>query len=323
MSETIVIGDPAVRRDRTFAEIAVAIWWGKWWVLGGAVLGLLASVLYLDRQTFLYTASMQVTAAPSSQGGSSSRLGALGGLASLAGVGGVSSGGASPFDIYLETLTSEDTARMLARDPEIMRTVFADDWDEQARRWREPARGIKWSVSRAARQLVGLPVPTWSVPDARQLAGVISSQLSIERDTKTPVVRISLDGSDPAFAKRLLSAVGSETDRLVRRAALTRSRSYADYLERKLPTVTVADQRASLIDALGEQEKSLMMANSTTPFAAIVVSGPTVSALPTKPNGLAILTSGTLVGLIIGGLLALVDLRRVGRIFRRREVAEA
>lgn len=318
MADLIGSGTPVALRDQTFLEVAVSLWRGKWWVIGGLIVGLLAAVLYLDRQSFLYTASMKVTAAPSSQG-SGPRLGALGGLASLAGVGASGGSTASPFEIYLETLASEDVARIVAADPEIMRTIFAEDWDAASQRWREPARGVKWKLVRATRQLLGLPVLEWSPPDARRLAAFLSSQLVIERDSKTPVVRIALDDSKPAFAERLLMAVGKATDGVVRRAALARSRSYAEYLERKLPTVTVAEQRASLVEVLGEQEKSLMMANSSTPYAAIVVSGPTTSPLPTKPNGLAIIAAGALLGLVLGSMLALIDIRRIGRAFRRAD----
>lgn len=303
--------------DLTFVEVAARLWRGKLWILVVGALGLLAAVLYLNRQTFLYTATMKVTAAASSQNSGSSRLGGLSGLASIAGVSMPSAGGASPFDLYLETLTSEDVAHSLARDPSIMRVVFASDWDPVTQRWREPSVGVKSRLVRAIKHALGLPVKSWNKPGYRELAGFLAGQTSIERDVKSPIVTVSLDHPDPVFAMRLLEAVSTRTDQLIRRSALDRSRDYAQYLERKLPTVTVAEQRAALVEVLGEQEKSIMMASSSAPYAATVVSGPTVSPLPTKPNGMTILIAGTALGLVLGALAALIDFTALRTAFRR------
>ncbi len=323
MSELIIHDEEGQRdnRDLTFVEIAARVWTKKWWVVGAAVVGLIAAVIFLDRQTFYYTASLKVTAAPSSQGSSGSRLGGLGGLASLAGLSAGSSGGATPFEVYLDTLKSEDVARSIAVDPMIMRKIFAGHWDAEEQRWREPPVGLRQRMMRSIRGVLGLPAAKWSPPDHRQLAGFLSLQLAVDEDSKSPIVRIRLDYEDPAFAVLLLQRLNTEADRLVRRRELSRARAYADYLERKLPTVTVADQRAALIETLSEQEKALMMASSSTSFAARIVSGPTVSALPTKPNGMMILGTGAAVGILVGLFVAIVDLGSLLRSFRRAAVA--
>ena len=301
--------------DVTLSELAFKLWRGKIWIILGVALGLVAAVFYLNRATFLYTATMKVTAAPSSQSSSSSRLGALGGLASLAGMS-VGATAASPFDIYLETLTTENVARRLASDPRIMRTVFKSDWNIQARRWEEPRQGIRARLGRSLKQAIGVPVAIWRAPRERELAGFLSSQMEILRDAKSPVVTITLRHSNPQFAAELLSAVNREADRLIRDNVLVRSRSYADYLSHRLPTVTVAEQREALTQVLSEQEKSIMMASSSVSFAATVVSGPVVSPLPTKPNVMMVILVGILGGGIVGSSVALIDWRRL-RAFMR------
>lgn len=292
--------------DLTLAELAARLWAGKFWIIAGAIGGLAAAVLYLNSVTFAYTASMKVTAAPSSQS-SAPRSGSLGGLAALAGVSlNAAASGASPFEIYLETLSSENVARRLANDAKIMHTVFAKDWDASRRRWREPERGIVSRMLRGSKQALGIPVKSWRRPDARELADFLGEEISIQRDARSPIVGVMLNHPDPQFAMQLLSDVSRQTDRLIRESVLTRSRSYADYLERKLPTVTIAEQREALVQALSEQEKSIMMASSTVPFAATVVSGPVVSALPTKPNAMVVVLALLIVGLIFGASVALI-----------------
>jgi len=312
--ESATAGTPS--EDLTLAEIASRLWAGKLWLVAGIVLGLIAAVFYLNRATFFYTASMKVTAAPSSQGASPGR-GSLGGLASLAGVSLGSSAGASPFDMYLETLTSEDVARRLAADQKIMRTIFASDWDAEGNRWREPPAGLRARLSRGVKETLGIPVKEWRRPDERELAGFLGGHLAIQRDTRSSVVGVSLDYPDPRFAKELLSAVSREADRRIRESVLSRSRSYGDYLERKLPTVTIAEQRVALVDTLSEQEKAIMMASSSAPFAATVISGPVVSSMPTRPSGSMVVLAFLVVGLVAGAIVATINWGGVRRSLAR------
>lgn len=302
-------GEAATARDITFADIALRVWRRKYWVAICAVVGLLGGVAYLNVKTHLYTATMKVTAAPSSAAaGGSSRLSGLGGLASLAGLAAAGGGSASPFDLYLETLLSEEVAESVAQDQDLMRSIFPAQWDTQSRRWREPPASAFSGLARLVKSLIGLPVKPWTPPGKRELMDHLGERMTVVRDIKSPVVVVSLDESSPSLAARLIDRVGDTTDRLVRRDALARARSYADYLQRKLPTVTVSEHRAALVDALSDQEKSLMMATSSLPYAAIIISGPSVSPLPTKPNGPMVLVSTTLAGLMLGLLLVLADL---------------
>lgn len=282
----------------------------RWWVVAlAALVAGLAAVAYLRTADYRYTAALRVAPAPTSARESAS-LGALTSLASLTGAT-LDAIPVTPFRLYVEGVFTREVAIRLARDPALMRHVFADEWDPRTRRWHAPdAAGYRWTRSLYA--FVGAPLPAWSRPDAARLQAWIGERVHLDQTPKTPIVTISVDDTDPAFARRLLPVLHRTVDSWLRERTLDRTANNIAYINAKLPTVALADHRQALFATLSDQEQRQMTARNPAAYAAERFGDVTVSPVPTSPRQLVLLAAALALGLALGVAAALLVPRRGG-----------
>lgn len=277
------------------------------------VAAVLGAVIYLHGATYTYTASMVVAPAQSTgSDGLSSRLGQLGGLASAVGVSLPEGSNSSSFKLYIEGLKSYAAAEVLAGDPAIMHALFDREWDDKARQWRQPGGSLRGFIN-GAKDIMGIPNLPWRAPDASRVQALLETELVVEVNARSPVIVLRFAHKDPQFAKLFLTRIDDTVDRLLRQRTLLRTNDYISYLTAKLRTVELAEQRVSITQTLGEQERLRMAASSTLPFAADVFSGPSATPRPTSPRPYMLLTLAVLGGLGLGILIVLVRARSRAR----------
>jgi uncharacterized protein involved in exopolysaccharide biosynthesis len=276
-------------------------------------LAVVAGVVFMHTTTPKYQAEMRVTASGSPGSDPSRRLGGLGGLAALAGVGLDTSGGATPFQLYLDALKSRELAEQLSSDQRIMTTVFADEWNAQNRTWVRP-HGFASDAMRSLKQLAGGSTQ-WRTPDASRLQEYLNDKIDVvvPGPKDAPITEISYLHKDPAFSGYLLTRLNRLADSIVRRKAQERAASYVDYLSQRLETTIVPEHRKAISDALLTQEQSLMMASSALPFSASIVEDPIVTPRPAWPKLSQVLISFLLAGGMLGAAFALFDVRLLPR----------
>ena len=261
-----------------------------------------AAVMYLNNAAYLYTAELRVTPVESSA--SAGKLAGLAGLASVAGLSLPQDSSGMSFSLYLAGLRSREVAERLADQPEIRRTLFANEWNEQRQTFEEPSSPLG-AFAKGLKKVLGLPIYAWTPPDAARLHDRLQQDLVVVQDPKTPVVTISFSHTDPEFAARLLTATHEAVDAYLRRKALARSGQYISYLSTKLATVTLAEHRAAIAEALSEQERTRMLASSSLAYAAEPFGRAVVSMKPTSPRPAVVLSIALIVGLLAGGLAVL------------------
>lgn len=311
----LVADDPERGPTNELVVVLAKVWQRKFVVLACILAGLLAAVVFLNVVKPTHGVEMRVTAAASSQNGIANRLGNLGGLAAIAGLPIGGSSKAEPFDLYLEALKSRELAGQLARDPRIMRTIFAKEWSARDQRWVRPAPGVAAVVKTG----LGLGSPVWRAPDAARLQDYLAREILVTKNAKTPVTVVEYDAVDPQFGVYLLTAIDAAADRQIRSRALRQAVAYRAYLAETLPTVALAEVRRSLADALSEQFETIMMASSDdVPYAAVSLGTPAASVLPTKPKITIVLAVGLIAGLMLGVIAALVDFPQLVRQIRFR-----
>ena len=281
----------------------------RWWlVLGITVLAALIAVVYLRGADYVYTATLRVSPAPSAQPPRPG-LGSLSSLASLAGVGSDTAEAATPYRLYLEGVYAPEVADRLARNPDIMHTIFAREWDPVRRAWHAPvsaAAGLRKSLF----GLLGAPVAEWRPPDGERLQHAIAGSVVVAQSVKSPLATIAFDSADPAFAVKFLTLLDRADDDYLRGKTLTRSRQNVAYLSQELGMATLAEHRAVLAAQLSDQERQLMMASNPAPYAADPFGRVTVSPQPTRPKPVAVLSGFILAGLVLGVAAALLLARR-------------
>jgi hypothetical protein len=285
----------------------------RWWLLpAGLVLGLALALVYLNRTTHFYTAELKVYPAPSTSGKTApSPLGGLAAIAGLAG-GGSGSEAVTPFRFYLEGLYSTEVANRLARDEQLMRTIFVSEWDGAAGKWREPS-SLGGSVRAGIATVLGLPRFGWQPPDGVRLQAYIADAVSVRQSVRTPVVTLVHDFPEPAFAVTFLKRLHLTLDQYLREQQAARTRANIAYLSGELQKVTLADQRRALVAALGEQERQAMLVFADAPYAADPLDEAVVSARPTRPRAVPLLAGSAVAGLLLGVVTSLLLARRARR----------
>lgn len=264
------------------------------------------AIIYLHGATYVYTAQLLVTPTQTSLsrnlGGG---LGALSGLASLSGIDMNLGGGAPDFQLYIESLHSHDVASRLLNDKDLMKVVFRGEIDPSTGKWVQPPNRFV-AIKNIIKRVLGIPIYPWQPPDATSLQEYLKAAIRIRQDPKTPVVIVETRHVDPQFAIRFLQAVNKTADARLRENALSRADQYIAYLTDQLSKVSVTEHRLALANALSEQEKTRMMSNSTTPFAAEPFGQPFVSRRPTQPTPVLLLLSSGVAGIFVGTLIALL-----------------
>jgi uncharacterized protein involved in exopolysaccharide biosynthesis len=292
--------------DIDLIAVGRSLWRSRLLIAAVAAGAVLIAILYLQFATYTYTATMQVTAAESSTGtGLAGSLGGLGALASLAGFNLPTQEATSPFQLYLESLHSRAVADDLAKHTDLMSVLFSAEWDAKARTWRPPAVSLR-PLRTAVKAVLGMPNYPWQPPDGARLQEYLEVAVKVDQNPKSPVVGIRMEHKDPQFAVKFLGALHAATDQMLREKALARTTEYVRYLSNKLETVTVAEHRMALAQALSEQEKVRMMTSATTPFAADPFGRPVASRRYTSPRTFAVLLLSVPAGLIAGIATALI-----------------
>ena len=185
-----------------------------------------------------------------------------------------------------------------------MQRLFAAEWDAQGRRWKrpdDPLRGPKDSV----KSLLGISTE-WTPPDAARLQDFLQRNLVIGEDQRRSTVTLSLSLPDGALAGDVLVSVWRATDSHLRNRTRQRTAAYVAYLSTKLASVVLAEHRQALSQALGEQERVLMLANAGQAFAADRLGDASVTPKPTSPNPIFYLAVGVAAGLVLSTLAALL-----------------
>lgn len=295
------------------SDLLLRLWRHKLRVIVTAIIFFLLGALYLRSAPVRYTAVLQATSATFGPRGANGG-GAISTFASLAGIAGSTS--ASPFDLYLASLTSRAVADDLARDRTIMRAVFANEVDPARGGWREPPSrlgAVKTTLLRA----FGIAVQPWRAPDAARLQAYLAHEIVTGRaSANSPITNISFTHSDPRFAAVLLNQISQSADNRVRRADLARARNYIAYLTIKLATVTLAEQRFAIAGILADQERQAMIASSGLSYAAQTIEPAAVPITPSSTPPVLVLFAAMLLGALVGGFLALVDFGPTGVKFR-------
>lgn len=265
------------------------------------------AVTYLHITKFEYEVTLVVTASQASEQAPGSQLG--GAFSSLLGRASVGQQ-ATPFDLYLAELRSHKTAAALSGDARIMTTAFAKEWNAAASRW-QPSEGLVSRGALFAMRLLGLPVTTWAPPGANELQAYLQKQVQIQPAADSPFVSIVFYTPDPKFGVYLLDKLNGTTDRTLRKRALRESKSYVNFLLQEIDKARYTEHRQAVAAALVEQQRTEMIARSPLHYAARVVSGPTVSLNPKKPNALLILIAAPFFGLLLA-LAVLLTARILG-----------
>lgn len=295
--------------DMDLLKVPQVLWRGRMTVGGFALAALILASIYLHMVRYTYTAELIVTPV---QGNNSSIAGELGGLAQIASQMklGVPQGGSYiQFQLYLQGIQSRGAADVLSKRTDLMRVIFAPEWDGATHSWKEPAKPLR-PITNVIKAILGVPQYPWVPPNGARLQQYILKQVDVGEIQQKPIWRIALQHRDPRFAVAFLEALHDTVEQSLRQKAINTSAKYITFLTQQLKVVTIEEQRQALINSLNEQEKNMMMASSNTPYAAVSFDRPSASLYPTRPVPLLVLVIALALGILVGCACVLLSVVR-------------
>lgn len=280
-------------------DLVQQLWRGKWIICATTAAVFALVVTWMKLTDPLYTASAVIASATESgAGGLAGKLSHYSGLASLAGIDLPGEESVSPFTELMEIATSPTMAeRLLEEQPELLQTIFEDDWDAESESWVGPGGPVA-AVKAWVYGFLGQP--SWTPPSANTLSEFLVEEIQISSVGTTGMKRVAFDHKDPKFAVLLLRQVGLTSDDIIRKRAQERTLREIAYIEDKLASVTTVEHRLSLVELLSEREQRMMMIQIDLPFAARVIEPAMASNTPTFPKPALFLALGIVCGLFLG-----------------------
>jgi uncharacterized protein involved in exopolysaccharide biosynthesis len=259
-----------------------------------SAVAVLFALIGLTMSRPIYSVEMSVVPAPSSQAENGMTPG--GGLSSVLGlVGGGQTN--STYQRYQKLLTSTAVAERMQQKHDMLHVVFADLWDKHEQKWVKPPRLrdtlLAWLFDLAH-------VPIWTPPDITDLAEYLKGKIIILPGVQSDIVTLSMQDADPAFATRTLLSAHTLANEVLRDQVATRAAQQVNYLQHKLSQTTVEDYRQTLLTLLSTQEKTLMLTQTSAPYAAEILTPPTSSARPVAPRPVLSIAVAILVGILAG-----------------------
>tara|TARA_R110002167_G_scaffold45545_7_gene136845 strand:- start:1305 stop:2315 length:1011 start_codon:yes stop_codon:yes gene_type:complete len=266
---------------------------------------------YKDTKAFQpkYIASMVLE--PNSDGGGFS----FGSSAPVAGVGGVAAslsaafggGGGNASNALFERLklamSSLELARRLDQKYQMLRTIYASQWDAEANDWKVPVEEEPTFMQRFRRSL---HQDQSMRPSLEALSRFVNGTITFEEVGLTGFWRVKVANNDKERAMELLNQIYWTADELLRDQDRVKIHRKIEYLESRISQTATVDFRRALIAALVKEEHSAHLLEGGLPYAADVVQEAFVSDMRTSPILIKTLGVPTIAGAAIGMFIVLL-----------------
>lgn len=286
------------------AQLARTLWDGRRTIVVTVTAAIFIACAYLNLVDREYTVSMVLKSVQEENQPSS--LAGLGGIASFAGID-LPSGSNADFSSFPLLMQSREVAERLLSDDEMMRSLFEDEWDLDAKAWRQPERsGLRSILSYVKSILTGNPSAPYVSPDAARLADLIFETVSASIDSKSELLNVSAETEDPALIRRLIEQVVLSSDTLLRERFIKEGSSALEFYKAQLSRAQSGEHREALAQLIVQEEQKLMLATRSSSYVAEVFRGPDISLEPTSPKSILVLALSLVIGLVIGSGIVLM-----------------
>lgn len=285
-------------------EVVKTLWLGRRQILIATFTLTICASAYLNLAERRYSVSMVLKSVQ--EPSQSSKIGGLGGLASLAGVE-LPSGSNIDFASFPLLMQSREVASVVARDEELMRALYPEEWDVEANAWRQKPRSTVGLVLSQLKSLItGNSVADYEPPNAERLAEFVSDEVSASIDNKSDLLNVKAEAADPELMRDLLDKIVSETDQLIRQRFIVAGTTALQFYKEQLQRAQSGEHREALAQLIVQEEQKLMLATRSNSYVAEVLRGPDISIRPTSPKSMLVLALSVVLGFMVGCGVVLV-----------------
>lgn len=271
----------------SFQEVRWILWARRRWLILAIIAALVAGIVYAVVSSSRYEATMTLVRNDIE---TSSELTSFG--SSILGFAGFGASDTGPFEIFLNTLQSDEVYdRLYEDDPDLIHDLLRLSDEERQ------AKAINLSLlspRRYVHLVFGLPA---SVPiDGARAKEYIDSMVSIEN--RADIVRILVRHESSEMALKLLSGLVETADDVVREGYAVSIGKRIDFISEYLRQ----EQPVSIVGALSRRQETLLShfvaLEVDSSYSFHVVAEPRVGAVATPPPLLQIV--GILLAVFLG-----------------------
>lgn len=285
-------------------ELAFSLWHGRKLIMICMAAAICLSSAYLWVAERKYSVTYIFQPATSDEGGPS--FGGLGGLASLAGVS-LPKAESSDFQTFQMLLQSEETAAELMKKRDLVRRVFASEWNEETQKFIAPERSLMGAVTGTLKfALTGESRPDYVPPNAARLAEYLKEAFSKSEDRETGFLRLATETAKPDLIIDLMTAATATTDKIIRDRFVVQGLETLEFYQSKIVSARSREHREALAQLIVQEEQKLMLATVGGHFVAKPLTSPSVSLRPTSPKASLVLALALVLGTFIGAALVLI-----------------
>ena len=270
-------------------EIWNILWSGKWWIVGITFLSAVGSIIFALSLPNQYKAEVVLAPAQEKSVGMGGLAAQYGGLAAMAGIN-LSGGGGTDVDQAIALVKSWPFLDAFVNKYDIKPQVWAvkgwngisgqiifdeDIYDPETKRW---AGGVE--------------------PTSYEVFEVLVKMISITRDDKTGLIRISIEHYAPDVAHLWVEALVMEVNQHFQKRDVAEAARNIEYLRAKINETSIAEMQLVFYRMVESQMKTLMLAEVSNEYLLKTVIEPVTPEIKSKPKRSLICILGVALGVV-------------------------
>ena len=286
-----------------FAEIISVLWSRRWLVVAITGMAAIASVLFALSRPNIYEASAVLSPSEQSGGGISGLMKQYGGLASLAGISIPQSQDGSRAQLGIQLLKSRAFVGDFVERHEILPDLMAvEAWDVNS-------RTISYDRDvfdeKTGTWLRDVEFPQTPEPSRLEAYKEFMKIMNVSEDARTGYVSLSVEHKSPEVAARWVALLIEDVNRIVKAQDVDEAKRSIEYLKRQAENTTLRDLQAVFFELIQSQTETVMLAEVRQEYVFKIIDPPFVPEEKSKPSRALICIVGTLLGAILGMIIAL------------------
>lgn len=284
-------------------SIATMLWNGKYVILGTSVVAMVLAVLIGFSIHNVYRAEALLV--PKLQGGQSdlaNLASQYGGLAQLAGID-LSAGSVDKTELGLEVIRSRKFLSNFVKSHELLMPLMASDgWDQSSGELLIDED--VYDLERGEWTRDSKP-PRRPRPSAQESVEKFAEQLHVSRDKKTGYVTVAITHHSPRIAQEWVELIIADLNFTIQEDDIREAQNAIEYLEVQIQATPLADVQQVLYRLIGEQYKTVMLANASDEYLFKTIDPAVVPEEKYAPNRIFIILALTLLGFFVGSVFVL------------------
>jgi uncharacterized protein involved in exopolysaccharide biosynthesis len=273
------------------------------------------ALVWAIQQPNVFKAETLLMPVTSDKGGLGALAGNLGGLASMAGIG-LGDSSNDNTKLALQLVKSRAFIGEFIQENDLLAPVMAaDGWDLQTGNLTYNKSLYNQATKKWLRQV---KAPLKPEPSLLEAHGQFLKLLSVEQDSKTKFVKISIEFYSPTLAADWLRKLVLKLNKKIRELDVDEANSSIEYLEKLANESPVSGLQMVFSSLLEEQIKSKMLAEVRQDYVFKVVDPAIAPDKKSKPQRALIIIIAGFLGGIIGLIIVLYRSGKKSHLARKK-----